>query len=253
VSTAEPSAGLGREERRAISTDLTTLAVLHDREPDSESLARLRQAPFQDWLGLRLTKPESGQALAFFDEALAGLPEPLDEVSLDELAADFARIYLGYRYKVAATESVWLTEENLVMQEPMFEIREAYAHYGLEVENWRTRSDDHLVLQLAFLAHVIAQEDRPYALIDAGRFMDAHILQWIQAFARRVTERAEQAYYAGLALATACYLDELRDLLVAATGEARRDTEIAEKIAPQQEPDEARDGSRFVPGTGPTW
>jgi TorA maturation chaperone TorD len=38
-------------------------------------------------------------------------------------------------------------------------------------------------------------------------------LRWIEEFAERVADRCSTRFYAGLALLTAAYLDELRDLL----------------------------------------
>ena len=216
------------EIRGAIAEDLRVFAVLHDRELDAEMLERLRCAPFESWLGLQLTSTESGAALGFLNETLRALPETTDTELLDRLAVEFARIYLTHQYGASPNESVWLTEENIIRQEPMFEVRAFYKRYGVEVENWRERSDDHLVIQLMFLAHLIGNVSDGEPLNDAARFLDRHLLIWIKDFASGVAGRAEQRLYPGLALVTACYLDELRDHLTDLTGEARRDAEFRE-------------------------
>ena len=47
-----------------------------------------------------------------------------------------------------------------------------------DAANWRKRSDDHLVLQLQFLAHLFGEgRGAP----TAARFMDEHLLRWLIA------------------------------------------------------------------------
>ena len=46
-----------------------------------------------------------------------------------------------------------IDDEHLTCQRSMFELREIYAVAGLSGVDWRQRPDDHLVLQLIFIAH----------------------------------------------------------------------------------------------------
>ena len=91
-------------------------------------------------------------------------------------------------------------------------MREAYAEAGLGVPDWRQRPDDHLVFQLQFVASLLDA-----ATVDAcrraARFLDDHTLRWLPEFAERVAHRAGTPFYAGLAMLTAIYVDELRDVL----------------------------------------
>lgn len=244
---------VSRSLREAVAGDLRTLAALHDAEPDRAMLEELRQAPLQDWLGLRLESDGARAAAGVLDAALTALPRPVDHQSIDELAVDYANIYLTYGYRAAPTESVWLDRENLERQEPMFDIRDWYRHYGLAAEDWCRRTDDHLVLQLVFLAHLFELEQAPEALRDAARFMDRHLLRWIGDFAERVAGRCRTPYFAGLALTTAAYLDELREVLVEVVGEPRhRESDEARGKGGQAAPE--RDGAvPYLPGATPGW
>lgn len=244
-------ADLLRDFRAAVAADLADLAALHDRELDAAALEQLRAAAASGLLRLRLVNGRSREALNLLDEALAELPAALDDTVIDVHAADYADIYLTYGLRAAPNESVWLDEDNLAMQAPMFEVRELYRRHGLQAPDWRRRADDHLVHELQFLAHLMA----PAAggtLEEAAAFLDEHLLLWTPDFAARVAQRCATPLYAGLATVTAAYLDELRELLERVLGQPRIPREeVEERRRRATEPDPAP--AAFVPGTAPTW
>jgi TorA maturation chaperone TorD len=240
-----------RDFRAAAAQDLTDLAALHDREVDAATLGRLRAAAEPGLLRLRLVNEYGRAALLLLDEALAGLPAVIDGALTDALAADYADIYLTYGLRAAPNESVWLDEDNLAMQAPMFEVRSLYQRHGLQVPDWRRRADDHLVHELQFLAHLL-DPDTGDTLAEAAAFLDEHLLLWTPDFAARVAQRCATPFYAGLAAVTAAYLDELRELLERILGQPRTPREEIEerrRRAKESEPAPAA----FVPGSAPTW
>jgi TorA maturation chaperone TorD len=242
--------------RSAAADDLRLLAALHDRELDAERLMALWQDGYEDFLGLRLVGEPGRRAMALLREGLTDIPVALDAESLDRLAADYADIYLTYGLRASPYESVWLDEESLVMQASMFDVRAWYGRHGLAVPDWRDRSDDHLVHQLQFLAHLLAPDEGEGAdLAEVARFLDDHLLLWIDRFAERVAARCQTRFYAGLALLTAAWLDAMRELLVD-LAQVQRLT--AEEIQAGQRPRrvlsvEVPPPSAFVPGSGPVW
>jgi TorA maturation chaperone TorD len=250
--------------RSAVAADLRMFALLHNRELDGETILSLWQDGYEDFLGLRLVGEAGRRSLALFRAGLTDIPAALDQATLDLLAADYADIYLTHALHASPCESVWLDEDGLAMQGPMFDLRAWYGRHGLAVANWRNRSDDHLVYQLLFLAHLLepeAEEAQGEAhagggeLAEVARFLDEHLLLWIDRFAERVANRCQTRLYAGLALLTSAYLDELRAVLV----------DVAHVPRPTEEEIEARQRPRpavavpvpapsaFVPGSGPTW
>ena len=244
-------AELLRDFRTAAAQDLTDLAALHDREVDAAALDRLRAAVEPGLLRLRLVNEDGRAALFLFGEALAGLPGVIDDALADALAADYADIYLTYGLRASPNESVWLDEDNLAMQAPMFEVRALYQRHGLQVPNWRQRADDHLVHELQFLAHLLDPETGD-TLGEAAAFLDEHLLLWLPDFAARVAQRCATPFYAGLAAVTTAYLDELRELLERILGEPRTPREaIEERRRRARESDPAP--AAFVPGSAPTW
>jgi TorA maturation chaperone TorD len=233
--------------REAAAEDLLLLALLHDRELTRKQISSLREHCYDDFLGLNLRGERARQALNLLRQGLTDLPTELTDASLDALAVDYAEIYLTYGLRASPCESVWLDEDNLALQSPMFRVRAWYRRYGLAVEDWRKRSDDHLVYELRFLAQLLRGDPEPAALAEVAQFLDEHPLRWIDRFAERVCTRCATRFYAGLALLTAAYLDELRDLLAALIGQPR-------PAAPaDMPPPDADADAPYVPGTSPGW
>ena len=253
----------------AISQDLEQIAVLHDREADKALIDSLREVNFPHNLGLVLETSFEGNFKGVKDEALTpyqlfaksleALPENIDQQALDLLAVDYADIYLNHSLHASPFESVWLDEDHLIQQEPMFQIRKWYKRYGLETENWRIRSDDHLVLQLQFIAKLLDPESHlsenfslQKRLQDATMFMDEHLLVWLSDFCNLVTQRCNTDFYASVAVLTDAYIQELRTILAEIT-EIKRPTaeEIEEKRRAMQPVVE--EPISFVPGVAESW
>ncbi|MES9844354.1 MAG: molecular chaperone TorD family protein [Candidatus Sedimenticola sp. PURPLELP] len=234
----------------AVADDLAMLAALHDREPDEPLLQLLREEGFPEGLGMRLVSVNGSQALDLMKHALASLPEQIDETTINELAVDYAAIYLNYSIMASPEESVWIDEESLVCQDCMFQVRSWYEEYGLTAEDWRIRPDDHLVLQLQFLSHLFSTPGSAAHLGEVARFMDEHLLRWISSFAERVAGRCGTPYFAGVAMLTATYCEEIRDLLASILDQPRPSSEeIEERMRPKTNHEEAP--ASYMPGMGP--
>jgi TorA maturation chaperone TorD len=136
------------------------------------------------------------------------------------------------------------------MQAPMFQVREIYRRHGLGVADWRKRSEDHLVVELLFVARLL-QNAQADSLGEAARFMDEHLLRWLPQFGERVAKRCATPFYAAAAWLTAAYCDELRDCLAEIMGEPRPS---AEEIEARMRPKAAQTVPvKFVPGVAPSW
>ena len=244
------------EFRQAVAEDLRQLAVLHDREPDAALIAAIREVGFPDNLALRPVSEESEQSLQLMEDALDEMPQIPGKKDLDILAVDFADIYLTNALQASPYESVWLDEDGLVMQQPMFKIRDWYSQYGLAAEDWRTRSDDHLSLQLQFLAHLMGSVEGESKLLleQAGKFMDEHLLLWLPDFASRIAHRCSTPYFAGVSLVTWSWCESFRDAIAEILQQPRPDLEamkqekaekLAEAMAAAEQP--------YVPGVAPSW
>lgn len=224
--------------------DLGQLILLHDKEPDEELLQVLNEANFPASFGLLLESKRAHDALAFTVEVMRELE--ISKRLLDELAADYAAIYLNHAIQASPMESVWIDEEGLTHQEPMFQVREYYREQQLQVEDWRMRSDDHLVMQMRFIQHLVRENE----LATAASFMDEHLLRWLGSFAERVATRCATPWFAAAALVTHAWFEEFRDLLAEILDEPRPTREeIDKRMMPK--PQVVEMPLQYMPGTGP--
>lgn len=246
---------------RAIAQDLLQLAVLHDRELDAACIGDLQQADFPAGLGLCLQSGLASESASVLNAALVDLgQDPGGAAAVDELAVDYADIYLNHTLQASPFESVWLDADGLAMQQPMFQVRDWYRRYDIAAEDWRTRADDYLGYQLAFLAYLFTAcgktpDDEPAVKVlqDAAIFMDEHLLRWLPQFAQRVARRCTTPFYAGLAMLTAAYAQELRELLVDILDEPRPDSEVIEQRMKPRVSVAVEPPAPYVPGVAPTW
>lgn len=233
-----------------LAEDLQMLATLHIREPDGDFLQILKDERFPSGLGLRLTSELGLKASDAATRVITMLPEAPDQKAMDELAADYAGIYLNHSIQASPEESVWIDEENLTYQDSMFQVREWYGRYGMSAPNWRIRPDDHLVLQLEFIGLLLTGEVDHQRLQEVARFMDEHLLRWLMDFTERVTARCDTDYFASVAMLTGAYCEELRDLIADVLNQPRpTKEEIDERMKPNPREDPVP--VAFVPGVGP--
>lgn len=186
------------------SEDLRALAWLHVAERDAAALTGLRDGGFPTDLALAGVDPA---AIRAFDEALAAIGR--GEVSGDELAADFAAIYLTHALRVSPCESVWRDEDGLMLQAPTFAVRAAMRRHALRVADWRQMPDDHIAIEIDFLATLVQRGEAD----EAASFLDQHLLRWAPDFCAAVGHRAGTALYRALAGLTAAYCVTLRGAL----------------------------------------
>lgn len=241
----------------AVAADLDLIAGLHDRPLTASVAAAGREYPVSDQLALALASPASIAACAALDTSLSGLPTDLDQATLDALAADHTDVYCRFAYRASPTESVWLTEDGLERQAPMFAVQGWYRRHGLRIEDGDGRPDDHIVHELGFLAHLFEHAGSAEDLESAARFLDQHPLQWLGRFAERLETARAPTFYSALASLTAAYLEELREHLVEITGFGRP---LAQPRPSNKDNGKRReptcgdpDERPFVPGAGPGW
>ncbi len=233
-----------------VAEDLRMLSALHTREPDADLIQVLREEQFPQGLGLKLTSELGREACDVVADALKMLPNTPDQKALDELAADYASIYLNHRIQASAEESVWIHEENLTYQDSMFQVREWFTRYGMSVPDWRVRPDDHLVFELEFIGLLLSADVDRERLRETGRFMDEHLLRWLMDFSERVAARCDTPYFASIAMLTGVYCEELRDLIADVLDEPRPSKEeMDERMKPVRTAESVP--VSFVPGVGP--
>ena len=162
--------------RVAVAEDLAWLADLHDRELDRERLVLPRELN-REYTPFGFVPPGEGlaAALSLFSQGLADIPTDLGRQTLDLLAAEYADIYLNHSIQASPCESIWIDEDGLMMQEPMFQIRGWYRRHGLaDARNLGRRAflRDAVKIPGEYLAAASDESSdrylRPGALLDGG-------------------------------------------------------------------------------------
>lgn len=238
-----------------LAEDASTLAVLQDRELSPMVLAELKALNFPRNLTLLPTDEAGWMAYRMMQEVVVLLPTQANAALLDDLAADFAAIYLTGAFGASPYESYWLSDDHLLCQDAMFDMRTLYAEAGLKVPDWRMRPDDHLVFQLLFIARLLEKAGSDDDWRSLANFLDYHLLRWLPDFASRVASRCDTPFYAALALLTDVWCQQLRSLIEQHLGEPRASpAEIEERLHSQRRVEIHEAPIHFAPGgAGPSW
>lgn len=150
-----------------------------------------------------------------------------------DLAADYNQLFLGMSAHPAAPyESVYTSEEGLMMQDARDNVLHTYQQWGLRVPDEFDLPEDHITLEFDLMACLAdrtrttleADEDAASRteegdvcsaseLIAAQRaFLDEH-LSWVPAFCGDVEKHARTAFYYGIAGLTRQQLEADRETL----------------------------------------
>ena len=134
-----------------------------------------------------------------------------DPARLGALTWDFNRLFVGPGEMLAAPwESVYRSKTKLTFQEPTLQVRELYARFGVHAPAMHREPDDHLGLELAFVATLSDLAAQATARGDTALlkscfetqadFLRDHLLAWAPACLVLVEKHAETDYYRGAAL-----------------------------------------------------
>jgi len=149
---------------------------------------------------------------------------------LGALTWDFNRLFVGPGEMLAAHwESVYRRKTKLTFQEPTLQVRELYERFGVQAPAVHREPDDHLGLELAFVATLSDLVAQATAKDDATQltrcfeaqkdFLRDHLLAWAPACLALVEKHAETDYYRGAALLALGSLAESARLCGAAPAE----------------------------------
>ena len=144
---------------------------------------------------------------------------------LTDLAVDYARVFLGagvFEGVVASPyESVYTSKERLIMQEARDQVLAVYNAGGLCLDESAEIPEDHIALELEFLAHLCREtlnvgdnRARVSALLrEQKEFIERHILNWIPAFCADIEKCASTDFYRALGKITRGFLNMELEIL----------------------------------------
>jgi len=133
-----------------------------------------------------------------------------EETIIGDLARHYAFLFLGVGSEnVALCESAYRNEGGLLFQSAYFDILEKYREVGLSKREDFSEPEDHLSLELAYLAHLSRQTISSIETGNEARakkycqyqlnFVKDHLLSWVPQFAKSLSEISPSNFYKALA------------------------------------------------------
>ena len=205
------------------------LGGLYLMEVDGEQLAALKRMTFPEVEG----DGDADRDLREGYELLAREAARITEADLDDLAADYAKVFLaaGDAAGLAAFpyESVYVDKKHRVGGSTAMRMGALYKARGREADpNVYRTTDDHIGLILEYqgllceeLAEAWEADDaaRAEALLNEQRdLLKTHLTNWAYSFAADVIRYAERDFYKGIARITSGFLKKEAELLEEGAG-----------------------------------
>ena len=208
-----PAEWRGRQDQQAIAYHF--LGRCFYETPRAEWLAALAgDRLFEAW-----PFPSRDDGTAAGLALLSAFCARWDPAGLGALEWDFNRLFVGPgEMRAPPWESVHRSKTKLTFQEPTLQVREVYQRFGVEAPGIHHEPDDHLGLELAFVATLSDQAAGAAARGDTAHlarcfqaqrdFLRDHLLAWAPACLALVEKHAETDYYRGAARLALGSLDE---------------------------------------------
>lgn len=150
----------------------------------------------------------------------------ISEKEMEAIKKDHLYLFTGVSKPLAPVwESVYFSKAQLLFQKETIQVREWYSRFKLQVERKDREPDDHIGLELGFIAHLAALtlkalEDGDFStaekhLQSQRDFLTEHLLRWAPMWAKLVIKNADTQFYRGLAhltLGTLMAASELLDI-----------------------------------------
>lgn len=199
------------QEREAVRAEVySLLAGLLSAAPTQDQLAALRG---KDLLcSLRRRLQECGlQDLPELGELAAAIGTTADEWGA--VRREFNRLFLGPgKLPAPPWESVYLSPDRLVMQEPAREVLREYVDAGVGYDGMMGCPPDHVAKELGFMATLIQLAvDRPgdEAMLRERqqRFVQDHLLRWVPRFCADLEGAPSARFYRIVARMLRRFLD----------------------------------------------
>lgn len=185
----------------ALAAGFTVLARFHQQTPDDEALAGFREL-LAEWPLTGTSAADDGLRL-MRESAAAG-------EDAEAIRQDHMWLYGTLAHaKVAPYESVHRGEDRLVFDDHTLRVRDAYRSLSLQAPRLGREPDDHIGLELDFvaqsclraleaLAQGSANDAERYVRLGAD-FLRDHLLAWAPEMLGRVVAEADTLFMRGLA------------------------------------------------------
>lgn len=197
TETAELAHDLDR-----MAAAFTALSRVLLAPPEQDVLDQLRDAELlAQWPGRPCAESRSGVA-ALVESGRAG-------EDARDVRRDFVQLFVGPGPMAAPPYgSVHSSQDRLIFEEDTFAVRAAYAEFGLAAPRLNQEPDDHIGLEMAFVAELCVRgldaldsaDDAALTRVLAAiaRFLDEHLLAWGPQCLTLITTEATTSFYRGM-------------------------------------------------------
>lgn len=179
-------------------------------EPDREWLEELIAEHIFAEPPFGAEQPEIIHGLESLQQWSQSQADGISDQSFADLKMDYTRLFIGLDFiHTAPWESVYFNRERLVFQEQTIQVREWYSRFGLQSEKINKEPDDHIGLEMLFIAHLASlalqaiENDNQKSLdeiLQAQRdFLSEHLLRWGPVWCKLVKKHASTDFYRGIA------------------------------------------------------
>jgi len=128
-----------------------------------------------------------------------------NEKSLEDLASDYAAIYLNGRLGISPYESFYRDEDRLLRQKATMTVRQKMRKYSIFSTDSNLMQEDHVSQELFFVAYLVEKEEYR----EAADFIRNHLLFFLESFVSGIPE----GFYKYLTDLTILYLKQLEEKL----------------------------------------
>lgn len=163
------------------------------KELSEQDIARYHSAEVRTFLSGLADEQSLNREVKHLVEALNRLQDRQDAQL--ELAADFCDLFLKSDRDSALPYASVYADQGLLNGKPAQQMRELLGAHGVKVEQNLNEPEDHLAIQLDFLAHLAISANQiehsaqlSLALQAQSDFISQHLLTWLPAFAERCTQ-----------------------------------------------------------------
>lgn len=222
--------------------DASTRAALADLMASRANVYRLLSRCYRSEVDAALARELSDEfafesdepaLMAALDAMRAALADA-DEAALEQLAVTFDRVFFGMGPLTARHafpyESVYTSDRGIMMQDAYAQVVRAYREQHLAKDTSFTEPEDHLAVELSFMATLADRAASFLAAADAAgdeaadqtvrqslAFAQAHLLDWVERFCHDLDVAAStdgaDGFYPSLARLTAAFVREDAALL----------------------------------------
>jgi TorA maturation chaperone TorD len=202
-----------KQERTAVAKQRSNvyglLATVFRKEVTSELLQEMKAPQFM------------GVLYDLGIDVLDDLSQRPEEEFLDDLAVEYARLFLGPGKHISPHESVHHQREDgrwgQLWGETTVEVKRFIESAGLHYRSEYTGLPDHISVELEFMQQLTGCEAQAWADNDEEkalycrkiekRFVEDHLGSWIPVFCDRITQEADLSFYRGMAKLTKHFME----------------------------------------------